>query len=125
LADSLASFDPESGKGTIKYVRYNFATRQAFDNMLTKLVPTPANEFPTTEYAVAPELPFSIEFISDRTLRIKTSSGPQFKQQETSLMLVNGIERRLEIYGTTQKLKKVTNIQAAKDRSLLLKNLGT
>jgi alpha-D-xyloside xylohydrolase len=90
LADELASFNPETGKGTIKYLRHNFATRQAFNNMLSRLVPAPANEFPTTEYADSPELPFSIEFISDRTIRIKASSGPQFKKQETSLMLVNG-----------------------------------
>src|SRR5680860_888567 len=90
LADELASFNPETGEGTVKYLRYNFATRQAFDNMLSRLVPAPANEFPTTEYAESPELPFSIEFISDRTIRIKTSSGPQFKKQEPSLMLING-----------------------------------
>ena len=90
LADELASFNPETGEGTIKYLRHNFATRQAFDNMLSRLVPAPANEFPTTEYEASPELPFSIEFISDRTIRIKTSSGPQFKKQEASLMLVNG-----------------------------------
>ncbi|HEX9600419.1 MAG TPA: alpha-xylosidase, partial [Mariniflexile sp.] len=71
----LASFNSETGKGTIKYVRYNLATRQAFNNMLSKLVPAEANEFPTTEYAVSPELPFSIEFISDRTIRIKTTEA--------------------------------------------------
>ncbi len=90
LADSLASFNPETGKGAIKYVRHNFATRQAFNNMLSRLVPSEANEFPSTEYAAAPELPFSIEFISDRTIRLKVASGPQFKKQETSLMLVEG-----------------------------------
>ncbi|MEH6406990.1 MAG: TIM-barrel domain-containing protein, partial [Leeuwenhoekiella sp.] len=72
------------------YLRYNFATRQAFNNMLTRLVPTEANEFPATEYEAAPELPFSIEFISDRTIRIKAASGPEYKKQEESLMLVNG-----------------------------------
>ncbi|MBI9039848.1 MAG: alpha-xylosidase [Lutibacter sp.] len=93
LADELVKFNPETGEGTIKYLRHNFATRQAFNNMLSKLVPAPANEFPTTEYEVSPELPFSIEFISDRTIRIKTSSGPQFKKQEASLMLVNGVAK--------------------------------
>ena len=90
LADELASFNPETGEGTIKYLRHNFATRQAFNNMLSRLVPVEANEFPATEYEVSPKLPFAIEFISDRTIRIKTTSGPQFKKQEASLMLVNG-----------------------------------
>jgi alpha-D-xyloside xylohydrolase len=93
LADSLASFNPETGKGTIKYLRYNFATRQAFDNMLTKLVPAVANEFPATEYAASPELPFSIEFVSDRTIRIKVTSGPQFRPQTESIMLVDGVAK--------------------------------
>ena len=91
LADELASFNPKTGQGTIKYLRYNFATRQAFNNMLTKLALADANEFPTTEYAVSPELPFSIEFVSERAIRIKASSGPQFKPAATSLMLVNGV----------------------------------
>lgn len=106
LADSLASFNPETGQGTIKYLRYNLATRQAFDNMLSKLVPANANEFPATEYAISPELPFSIEFISDRTLRIKTSSGPQFKKNETSLMLVEGIAKNARNLWTYSKVSQ-------------------
>ncbi|MDZ7613114.1 MAG: glycoside hydrolase family 31 protein [Flavobacteriaceae bacterium] len=58
--------------------------------MLTKLSPALANEFPTTEYEVAPVLPFSIEFITDRTIRIKALSGPQMRKNEESLMLING-----------------------------------
>src|SRR5690606_37379 len=74
LADELTTFNPETGKGTIKYLRHNFVASQAFDNMLSRLSPVSANEFPTTEYAASPELPFSIEFISERTVRIKTTS---------------------------------------------------
>ncbi|MFL1013214.1 glycoside hydrolase family 31 protein [Flavisericum labens] len=93
LADELASFNPETGEGTIKYLRHNYATRQAFNNMLSKLAPSEANEFPTTEYAVSPELPFSIDFVSDRTLRIKATSGPQFRNEQSSLMLVDGVAK--------------------------------
>lgn len=90
VAEELATFDPETATGTVKYNRYNFATKQAFNNMLSKLVPAEANEFPTTEYAASPELPFSIQFVTDRTIRIRMSSGPQFREKEESLMLVNG-----------------------------------
>lgn len=89
LADELVDFDPGTGKGTLKYLRHNYATRQAFDNMLSRLVPAEANEFPSTEYEASPELPFEIQFISERTIRIKTTSGPQFRKQ-TSLMLMDG-----------------------------------
>ncbi|VXD13512.1 TIM-barrel domain-containing protein [Marinoscillum sp. 108] len=91
LAEDLTSFDPATGKGTVRYIRNNFATRQAFDNMLMRLVPVSANEFPTTEYAVAPEHPFSIEFTSARTVRIRMTSGPQYRKPEESLMLVEGV----------------------------------
>jgi len=89
LADELASFDPETASGTIRYNRYEYSTRMAFNNMLAGLNAVDPNEFPGTEYAASPELPFSIEFISDRTIRLKATSGPQFTNHE-SLMLLNG-----------------------------------
>ncbi|SMO96164.1 alpha-D-xyloside xylohydrolase [Gracilimonas mengyeensis] len=90
LADHVASFDPETASGTIKYIRHEFTTRMAFNNMLAGLDSVGANEFPTTEYAASPELPFSLQFVSDRTVRLKMTSGPQFVDEEPSLMLVNG-----------------------------------
>ena len=90
FADSLASFNPETGIGTIKYLRHEYQTRQAFNNMLMRAVPVEANEFPATEYEVSPELPFQVQFVSDRTVRIRMASGPQFHNQRESLMLVNG-----------------------------------
>ena len=90
LADSLGYFDPETASGNIVYRRNEFVTRQAFNNMLAVLRPVDANEFPTTEYAASPSLPFSIQFVSPRTVRIRTSSGMQVKPDEASLMLVGG-----------------------------------
>ena len=90
FADELASFDPQTASGTVKYLRHEFQTRQAFSNMLMRPVPVEANEFPTTEYEASPELPFSLQFISDRTVRLRMSSGPQVHGQEESLMLVDG-----------------------------------
>ncbi|MBC8051988.1 MAG: alpha-xylosidase [Sphingobacteriaceae bacterium] len=90
LADSLAKFNAATASGEIMYRRHNFATRHAFDNMLGVLQRVPANEFPSTEYAVSPSLPFSIEFVSPRTVRIRATSGLQVKPEQESLMLVNG-----------------------------------
>ena len=91
FADELSSFDPQTRKGTVKYLRYNYKTRQAFNNMLMKPDTIVPNEFPKTEYEVSPELPFQIQFVSDRTLRIKMTSGPQFHPEKESLMLVDGV----------------------------------
>jgi alpha-D-xyloside xylohydrolase len=90
LADSLSSFNPESGKGEIKYHRYEYFTRMAFNNMLGVLRPSKPIDFPENEYAVSPTLPFSVEFISPRTIRIRAASRFQAKPEEESLMLVNG-----------------------------------
>ncbi len=90
VADELTEFDPESATGKVKFIRYGFQTAQAFDNMLARLSPQNPNEFPGTEYEASPEHPFSIQFISERTVRIKLTSGPQFDPEESSIMLANG-----------------------------------
>ncbi len=90
VAEEMTTFDPEKGEGKVRFTRHNLATRQAFNNMLMRLIPAEANEFPTTEYAASPEHPFSISFVSDRTIRIRVSSGPQFVKDESSLMLADG-----------------------------------
>jgi alpha-D-xyloside xylohydrolase len=64
LADSLSEFNPETGEGKIVYRRYEYVTRQAFNNMLGVLQRVRPNEFPSGEYAVSPELPLSISFRS-------------------------------------------------------------
>ena len=90
VADSLSSFDPATGKGEIKYRRYEYFTRLAFNNMLAVLRPVPPNEFPANEYAVSPSLPFSIQFVSPRTIRIQATSRFQVKPDSDSLMILNG-----------------------------------
>jgi alpha-D-xyloside xylohydrolase len=90
LADSLAAFDPKTGQGELLYRRHEYSTRLAFNNMLAILRPVRPNEFPTAEYAVSPSLPFAVEFISPRTVRIRASSRFQVSPDHESLMLVNG-----------------------------------
>jgi len=98
LADSLGSFNPATGKGTIVYTRFEYSTRQAFNNILATLQPVRQNEFPGIEYAASPVLPFSIEFVSPRTFRIKASTGLQAAPEEESLMLVNGIAPKDDLW---------------------------
>ncbi|WP_207765247.1 glycoside hydrolase family 31 protein [Solitalea longa] len=90
LADSLSQFDAATGTGRVVYKRYVYSSRQAFDNMLGVLKPVKANEFPETEYEASPSLPFSIQFVSPKTIRVRASSGFQVKPNPESLMLVNG-----------------------------------
>jgi alpha-D-xyloside xylohydrolase len=91
LADRLAAFDPATGTGKITWQRSEYFTRQAFDNMLAVIKPVTPNEFPENEYAANPTLPFSIEFVSPRTLRLRLTSGPQFRKSAGELMLAGEV----------------------------------
>ncbi|HZI32673.1 MAG TPA: alpha-xylosidase, partial [Candidatus Binatia bacterium] len=87
LADKVAEFDPEIHSGKLVYQRAQYHVRHAFDNDLSLITPVEQNEFPAREYAANPELPFSIDFVSPRTLRIRMTSGPQVHPPQPELML--------------------------------------
>jgi len=91
LADRLAAFDPATGTGKITYQRSEYFTRQAFNNMLAVVKPIAPNEFPENEYATNPTLPFAVEFISPRTVRIRLTSGPQYHKKSEELMLAGEV----------------------------------
>ena len=88
LADSLADFDPKTATGHVKWLRAKYEKRMAFDNELAMLQPGQGNVFPQIEYPINPVLPFSIEFVSDRTVRIHMLTGLEAKQERDTLMLV-------------------------------------
>jgi alpha-D-xyloside xylohydrolase len=92
LADQLAEFDPASASGKITYQRAEYFTRQAFNNILGVIKPAPANEFPENEYQANPVLPFSVEFVSPKTVRLRATSGPQLGKSE-SLMLAGPVPK--------------------------------
>src|ERR1035441_9522077 len=88
LADKLTGFDPATGAGTLNWTRNQQVPRIAFSNMVTNLEPFKGVTFPEGEYAINPALPFSIQFVSPRTVRIRLRTGPQVRPEEPSLMLV-------------------------------------
>ena len=88
LADSLNDFNPSSVSGNIEFQRNRYGRRMAFDNELAFLHPDGGNVFPEAEYPVNPVLPFSIQFISPRTLRLRVKSATDMKEEKDSLMLV-------------------------------------
>jgi alpha-D-xyloside xylohydrolase len=96
IASELSGFDPSTATGKIVYNRYEYSTRMAFNNMLGALRPVEQNEFPANEYEASPVLPFYIEFISDKTIRIRAKSGFDRYDNEESLMLANGFAETTE-----------------------------
>jgi len=80
VADKLAGFDPASGTGSLTWARNQLAPRIAFSNMENVLKPFDGVTFPEHEYEINPSLPFSIQFVSPRTVRIRIKTGPQLKR---------------------------------------------
>ena len=91
LADQLTDFDPATHSGKITYQRAQLVPKHAFDNDLAAVTPCKPNEFPENEYAANPSLPFSIDFITPRALRIHLTSGPQVHPPQPELMLAGEV----------------------------------
>ena len=95
LADSLASFDPETGSGTVHWQRSRYTPAHAFNYTQHGFRPMAQNEFPATEYAENPALPFSLQFVDSRTVRLQLHTGPVLPAAEPSLMLVKAPENQI------------------------------
>ena len=88
LADSLSGFDPASGRGSLIWRRHQLYPRTAFDNTEAVLRPFDGVVFPDKEYATNPALPFEIQLVSPRTVRLRMRTGPRGRPEGESLMLV-------------------------------------
>ena len=87
VADQAVEFDPAAHPGKTVYQRAQYDVRHAFDNDLALATAVEPNEFPANEHAANPEPPFSIDFVSPRTLRIRMTRGPQVHPPQPELML--------------------------------------
>ncbi|HUG54918.1 MAG TPA: alpha-xylosidase [Vicinamibacteria bacterium] len=87
LADVLSSFDPATASGQVTFRRHQLVPRLAFNNMGAGLRPFEGAVFPSGEYATDPDLPFSLEFVSPRTVRFRVRTGPGVRADGESLML--------------------------------------
>lgn len=88
VADRLTGFDPATASGQLTWVRHQLLPLFAFDNMRAGLRPFPGAVFPAKEYPVNPTFPFSLQFISPRTVRLRLGTGAPFRRDGESLMLV-------------------------------------
>src|SRR5215471_19568303 len=68
IGSRLGSFDPATGQGTLQWDRYLRNTTLSFNKIDVGFARGRGNEFPGTEYDQDPSLPFSISFVSPRTI---------------------------------------------------------
>jgi alpha-D-xyloside xylohydrolase len=95
IGSRVTSFDTATGQGTLQWDRYWRSTTLSFNKIDVGFVRGKASEFPATEYDQDPVLPFSIAFVSPRTirLRISTRAVPLNDTDAQSLMLAGPVPK--------------------------------
>ena len=76
LADSLSAFDAATASGMVNWKRYRLSPRQAFNLNGYWQVRMQMLDFPDTQYDNDPDLAFQLQFIDDRTVRIRMLTTP-------------------------------------------------
>jgi len=91
VGSKVASFDAGSGRGTLQWDRYLRATTLSFNKVDVTLGKGRGTEFPGTEYDQDPVLPFSITFVSPRTVRLRFSTRGEMPRDADSVMLAGPV----------------------------------
>jgi alpha-D-xyloside xylohydrolase len=102
VGSRLGEFDAGAGRGKIQWDRYLLSTTLSFNKVDVGLARGKATEFPGTEYDADPSLPFSISFVSPRTVRLRFNSRDTGFDNSPSLMLdgVPGSDRSWKVEST-------------------------
>lgn len=86
--DRVVSFDPQTGRGALQWKRKRAYPTMLFNHHDWSLAPVGPREFPADTYPADPELPFSIEFVSASTVRLRLHTSKVLPPPRTSLMLL-------------------------------------
>ncbi|MFL6275327.1 MAG: TIM-barrel domain-containing protein [Blastocatellia bacterium] len=111
VGSRVVSFDPATGSGTLQWDRYLRGTTLSFNKVDVTLNKGRATEFPGTEYDENPQLPFSLTFISPRTIRLRLSTHAPTITDAPSLMLA-GEPARDNSWRVAQDDKAITYTSA-------------
>ena len=84
-------FDSATGAGKLRWDRYRRQTNFSFNKVDQAFVRADSNEFPGTEYDRDPTLPFSLTFVSPRTVRLRCSARNVPLDDGQSLMLAGPV----------------------------------
>ena len=88
IGNKVTKFDPATGIGTLEWARNFRQFAFSFDKLDRGFTRARGTDFPNTEYDMDPSLPFSISFVSPRTLRLRFSTRNVPLGNNPSLMLV-------------------------------------
>lgn len=91
VGSNVKTFDPTTGQGTLQWDRYQRNTTLSFNKIDVGLTRGRATEFPGSEYDQDPTLPFSISFVTPRTIRLRMSTRAVPMDNGNSLMLAGPV----------------------------------
>ena len=94
VASRVTRFDAATGEGVLQWDRYARQSGLNFNKLDAAFSRAPATEFPATEYDRDPALPFRLDFVSPRTVRLRLSTRatpPDRAGGEPSLMLAGPV----------------------------------
>lgn len=102
LADSLSSFDAATATGTVNWKRYRLSPRQAFNLNGYWPVRMQMLDFPDTQYDNDPNLGIQLQFIDNRTVRVRMLTTPISPKNEdnTDPMFSDEFKNRIAASGT-------------------------
>ena len=86
-SNKVSDFDLQQGKGNIEWERNERKVRFAFNQLSMLFSQSQSWEFPA-EYAENPILPFSLSFVSEKTVRIRMAANKNANFDRNSIMLV-------------------------------------
>ncbi len=93
VGSRVTSFDASTGQGTLQWDRYLRNTTLSFNKIDVGFTRGRATEFPGTEYDQDPTLPFSVAFVSPRTVRLRFSTRSVRLTDGQSLMLAGAVPK--------------------------------
>ena len=121
FADSLVSFDTSTGKGTVQWKRQQLMPRQAFNANTYLPQPLQSLDFPETAYDNNPQLTFTVEPVSERTLRIRMLTSPIVPKEDADDPMLIGKPADGRSFWKAEKTDKGT-LYTSRYGSLLIQN---
>ena len=105
FADSLTAFDTQTGCGTLKWKRQQLMPRQAFNANTFLHQPLQMLDFPYTAYDNDPEMRFSVEPVSENTVRVRVFTSPALPKDDyaADLMLTGKTADGRHLWNVSRK----------------------
>jgi alpha-D-xyloside xylohydrolase len=88
MAQKLAGFDPHSASGKIRWEGFSLEQRVSYHQVTLPFANEKAwLDVPPDEYEDVQDFPFSVSFVTPKTVRLRLVARPQWASKEGSLML--------------------------------------